>query len=141
MLDKVDRDAGGAANPFAIIFINNAGTAALLLPLAMALGRVELTGTQFGLIAFCGVVQHALPYLLFQLGLRRVRPVEASLLILLEPLLSPTWVAIFIGERPSTWDWVGGACVFAALVLEATKPRRGDDDEAARHEVQFRSAD
>jgi drug/metabolite transporter (DMT)-like permease len=120
MLEKVDRDAGGA-NPLMIIFINNAGTAALLVPLAYVSDRLHLSAGQLGLIAFCGIVQHALPYLLFQLGLRRVRPVEASLLILLEPLLSPTWVAIFIGEYPSVWDFAGGAAIFAALILEATK--------------------
>lgn len=120
MLDKVDRDAGGA-NPLMIIFINNAGTAALLIPLAFFLDRLHLTPKQVGLIVFCGIVQHALPYVLFQLGLRRVRPVEASLLILLEPLLSPTWVAIFIGEFPTRWDLIGGIAIFAALLLEATK--------------------
>lgn len=121
MLDKVDRDAGGAANPVLIIFINNAGTAVLLIPLALWLGGFRLTYTQVGLITFCGVIQHALPYLLFQLGLRRVRPVDASLLILLEPLLSPTWVAIGFGEHPSWWDYVGGAAIFSALIIEATR--------------------
>ncbi len=123
MLEKVDRDARGA-NPLLIVFINNAGTAALLLPAAILLDRFHLTPTQWGLIIFCGIIQHAIPYLLFQLGLRRVRPVEASLLILLEPLLSPTWVAIFIGELPSKWDYVGGIAIFSALILEATKRNR-----------------
>lgn len=125
MLEKVDRDTlrlrGAAANPLWIILINNAGTALLLLPIALAQGRLQLTGTQWGLIAFCGIVQHAVPYVLFQLGLRRVRPVEASLLILLEPLLSPTWVALVLAEYPSVWDFAGGAAIFAALILEATK--------------------
>ncbi|MCS7033833.1 MAG: DMT family transporter [Phycisphaerae bacterium] len=120
MLEKVDRDSGGA-NALAIIFINNAGTALLLVPLALVLDRLHLSTGQWGLITVCGIVQHALPYLLFQFGLRRVRPVEASLLILLEPLLSPTWVAIFIGEYPSRWDILGGIAIFGALLLEATK--------------------
>jgi len=123
MLDKIDRDAAGA-NPLAIVFFNNLGTAVLLIPLVIALDRFHLAPRQVGLIAFCGIVQHALPYVLFQFGLRRVTPVEASLLILLEPILSPTWVAIFIGERPSVWDVAGGAAIFIALLLEATKKSR-----------------
>jgi drug/metabolite transporter (DMT)-like permease len=123
MLEKVDRDSGGA-NPLLIIFINNAGTALLLVPFAILDDRFHLTGYQWQLIIFCGIVQHALAYLLFQFGLRRVRPVEASLLILLEPLLSPTWVAIFVSEFPSKWDYFGGIAIFSALILEATKRNR-----------------
>lgn len=120
LLEKADRDVRGAS-PVWVILINNAGTAVLLLPLAYALGRMGLSGTQLGLIVFCGVVQHALPYLLFQLGLQRVTAVEASLLVLLEPILSPTWVAIFVGELPSAWDVAGGVAIFGALVMVATK--------------------
>lgn len=120
MLEKADRDVG-AASPIWIILINNAGTAVLLLPLAFALGRLNLSPTQIALIVFCGVVQHALPYLLFQLGLQRVSAVEASLLVLLEPILSPTWVAIFVGELPSVWDLAGGLAILGALVMVATK--------------------
>lgn len=120
LLEKADRDAGGA-NPMWIILVNNAGTAALLLPLAFWLGRMQLSPTQIGLIVFCGVVQHALPYLLFQIGLQRVTAVEASLLVLLEPILSPTWVAIFIGEMPTVWDIAGGIAIFSALIMVATR--------------------
>jgi len=125
MLEKVDRDSGGA-NPILIIFINNAGTALILVPLALAYDRLHVSAYQWQLLIFCGIVQHALPYVLFQLGLRRVPPVSASLLILLEPLLSPTWVAIFVAEYPSKWDLIGGAAIFSALILEATGRKRAE---------------
>jgi drug/metabolite transporter (DMT)-like permease len=53
--------------------------------------------------------------------LQRVSAVEASLLVLLEPILSPTWVAIFIGEMPSMWDLIGGAAILTALLLVAIR--------------------
>lgn len=127
MLEKADRDAvdpatgARGANPIVVIGINNAGTAVLLLPVVFLLDRLHLSPTQWGLIVFCGVVQHALPYLLFQLGLQRVTAVEASLLVLLEPILSPTWVALFWGEMPTRWDVIGGAAILGALLLVATK--------------------
>ena len=74
------------------------------------------------LILATGVVQLAIPYVLFQRGLRRVGPVEASLLILLEPVLNPAWVWLAVGERPDAATFVGGAAILTAMVLEATKP-------------------
>ena len=40
---------------------------------------------------------------------------EASLLALVEPLLSPLWVAIFIGEQPTPATVIGGGLIVAAL--------------------------
>lgn len=136
MLEKTDRDAvhpvtgRAGVNPIWVIGINNAGTAVLLLPAAWLTDRLHLTQGQLGLIAFCGVVQHALPYLLFQLGLRRVTAVEASLLVLLEPILSPTWVALFWGEMPTRWDIIGGSAILAALLLVAVRRSPGSTHPA-----------
>jgi drug/metabolite transporter (DMT)-like permease len=40
--------------------------------------------------------------------------VEASLLILLEPVLNPVWTFLFAGERPGPWALVGGAIILVA---------------------------
>jgi drug/metabolite transporter (DMT)-like permease len=51
-----------------------------------------------------------------------VRPVDASLLILLEPVLNPVWVALATNERPDAFTLAGGAAILAAMVVEAVKP-------------------
>jgi drug/metabolite transporter, DME family len=123
VLEKIDRAAGpGGANPFAIVLFNNAGAAAVLLPLCAARGVVWSEPWKIGLVCATGVVQLAVPYVLFQLALRRVRPVDASLLILLEPVLNPIWVALATNERPDVFTVAGGLAILVAMVVEAVKP-------------------
>ena len=120
VLEKNDRAAGGV-NPLALVLLNNAGAALLLLPICLARGVLAATPGQLAIVGATGVFQLALPYLLFQLALRRVRPVDASLLILLEPVLNPIWVALATSERPDLPTLLGGAVILVAMVMEAVK--------------------
>lgn len=122
LLEKVDRSAGGKADPIWIVFVNNAGSALLLLPLCLWQDALPLTQLQLYSIIGIGAVQLALPYVLFQFALRRVHPVEASLLVLLEPVLNPVWVALLTSERPDMATIIGGIAILGAMVLEATRP-------------------
>jgi DME family drug/metabolite transporter len=122
VLEKIDRAAGpGGANPFAIVLFNNAGAATLLLPLCLGRGVLWAEPWKLGLVCATGVVQLAIPYVLFQLALRRVRPVDASLLILLEPVLNPLWVALATSEKPDGFTIAGGLAILVAMVVEAVK--------------------
>ncbi|WP_428940281.1 DMT family transporter [Fontivita pretiosa] len=123
ILEKLNRLAGGQANPFAIVAFNNLGCAILLVGVMLLLARpIMAMPWQVGMVLMCGVVQLGIPYVLFQLGLRRVPAVDASLLILLEPVLNPLWVWLAIGERPDAATFVGGAAILIAMSLEATNP-------------------
>ncbi len=120
VLEKVDRTASGQANPFLIVLSNNFGATLILLPICVATGALAAHPWQLGIVGSTGVIQLALPYVLFQFALRRVHPVDASLLILLEPVLNPVWVAIFVGEAPGPGTILGGLCILSAMALEAT---------------------
>ncbi len=48
---------------------------------------------------------------------------DAALIVLLEPVLSPIWTWLAVGERPDTATFIGGALLLCALVVEATKKR------------------
>lgn len=125
VLEVMDRAAGpGGANPFAIVLLNNGGAALLLLPLCLAKGVIAAAPWKIGVAGATGVVQLAVPYVLFQLALRRVRAVDASLLILLEPVLNPVWVALATSERPDAYTVAGGAAILVAMAVEALKPAR-----------------
>lgn len=126
LLEKNDRAAGGV-NPFVLMLVNNGVSALLLLPLCARMGVLRADRGPLAIVLLIGVVQLALPYLLFQLALRRVRPVDASLLILLEPVLNPVWVALVTSERPDRATLMGGAAILVAMVVEATKPSPGKD--------------
>ena len=43
----------------------------------------------------------------------RVRAFEASLLLLLEPVLNPIWAWMVHGERPGVWSIAGAAVILA----------------------------
>ena len=72
------------------------------------------TPLDIGLVLFLGIFQLGMAYTLFQRGLRETPAVEASLLILLEPVLNPVWTFLFAGERPGPWALVGGAIILVA---------------------------
>jgi drug/metabolite transporter (DMT)-like permease len=65
-------------------------------------------GAQWLAILFLGVVQIAIPYLLFAAAVKRMESAEASLLTLIEPIAVPIWTAVCWGHlatyRPPPWS-------------------------------------
>jgi drug/metabolite transporter (DMT)-like permease len=68
-------------------------------------------------VLFLGVFQLGAAYALFARGLRHVSAAEASLLVLLEPVLNALWAFLFAGEQPGPFAVVGGAIVLLATLL------------------------
>ncbi|MBC8107786.1 MAG: DMT family transporter, partial [Anaerolineae bacterium] len=129
-LELVNRSKSGEpVNPFLIVTLNNLGTAAIVLPIALRFGTMSAEPRQIAGVALTGVVQLAVPYVLFVLALRRVEPVDASLLILLEPVLNPVWVWLAVGERPDVATFIGGVAIITAMVIEATKRNRPENSD------------
>ncbi len=72
-----------------------------------------------------GVGQQAVAYLCYASAIRHATALEAMLIPVIEPVLSPIWVAIAIGERPGPWALVGGLVVVGAVSMRgALSPRR-----------------
>ncbi len=69
-----------------------------------------------GLLFLFGAGQLALGLICFTTGARLVPAVEASLLGLLELVLAPLWVWIFLAENPGKYALIGGALVLAAVI-------------------------
>ncbi len=86
------------------------------LPMALPLGpsRVE----DWLIIGYLGVFQVGVAYVFLLNGIRRVRAVEASLLLLVEPMLNPVWAWIVHGERPGAWSLTGGAILLVATTVK-----------------------
>ena len=99
-----------------IIFLLHLVSGAVLLPWVLHRG-VSLSTLQWTLIALMGMVQMGLPYVLFARGVRHVRVQEASLLLLLEPILNPIWVLIVWGEEVPLATWIGGGLIVGGLAL------------------------
>jgi DME family drug/metabolite transporter len=87
--------------------------------LPLALPVVAPTALDWLLVAFLGCFQIALAYFFLNRGVRRVPALEASLLLLLEPVLNPIWAWLIHGERPGAWSLTGGAVILAATAAKA----------------------
>jgi DME family drug/metabolite transporter len=85
--------------------------------LKMALPVSSVTWRDAAVIAYLGVVQIGLAYICMTRALKRVRALEASLLLLLEPALSPMWAWLAHGERPGAWSLAGGGLILGACLL------------------------
>ena len=109
----------GPEGPAALVWGNLLAAAVTLplWPLGPAAGVADLVA-----IAYLGVFQLGLAYLCFSLGLRGTPAVEASLLVLLEPVLNPVWTFLFAGERPGPWALAGGAVILAATAWRTLQP-------------------
>jgi drug/metabolite transporter (DMT)-like permease len=67
-----------------------------------------------------GVVQLGLPYMLYARAIHHVTALEAVLIPVIEPILNPIWVLLFLGEKPGVLSLCGGALVIAAVIWRAT---------------------
>ncbi len=81
-----------------------------------------------GGLVFLGVVQIGFAYLLFGFGVAHVQALEASLIGMLEPVLNPVWVFLFLGETPGWWAVLGGAIIVCAVAARTIANERGRAD-------------
>jgi drug/metabolite transporter (DMT)-like permease len=93
----------------------------VVLVLAAPFASLSSAGPQDLLIlATLGICQIGLGFALLTIGARLIPAGEVALITLLEIVLGPLWVWVFLEERPSTSTLVGGAVVLGAVLLEAT---------------------
>ncbi len=96
-----------------IVFLNNLGGSVLFFPLAI--DDLHLSQSQLIALITMGVVQFGVPYFIFSKGLKTISLQEASLVLLLEPVLNPLWVNLVTGEVPSVPTLIGGSIILASL--------------------------
>jgi drug/metabolite transporter (DMT)-like permease len=87
---------------------------------------LHASGTDVAIVLYLGAFQIAAAYFFLTRGLRSVPVLEASLLLLLEPVLNPVWAWLVHGERPGPWSLTGGA-----VILVATAVKSWDDARTA----------
>lgn len=107
----------------ASVFLGNLLAAAIALPFAW--GNLALDAKGLGVVAFLGIVQMGVAYILFVRGLSVVPAAEASLIGMLEPTFNPLWAFLGLGERPSGWALLGGGIVLAAVAGRTLWGARG----------------
>jgi len=118
------RDAGEdpAAAPGAVM-LGNVFAFVVVLPLALPVTHSR--ALDWALLAHLGVFQIGLAYALLLAALRHVPALEASLLMFLEPVLSPVWAWLFHGEQPGAWALAGGAVILTTTAARGWAERSG----------------
>jgi drug/metabolite transporter (DMT)-like permease len=109
--------AAGPSDPLRPIFLGQLIGAVLGAPAMLMSSPPGLTG--WGSLVLLGIFQQAVTYLLYARAIRRASALEAILVPVIEPILSPVWVAIAFGERPGSWALLGGAIVVGAVTARA----------------------
>ena len=75
-----------------------------------------LTPTDIFAVSFLGIVQIGVAYILFIKGVTGgTRPLDASIIGFIEPLLNPVWVFFIVGEQPSAWALLGGTIIIITV--------------------------
>lgn len=83
-------------------------------------------------VGFLGIFQIGISYILFIKGVTGgTRPLDASIIGFIEPLLNPVWVFLFVGEQPSNWAVLGGAIIIATVVAHTLNQYRTKTPAAA----------
>jgi drug/metabolite transporter (DMT)-like permease len=91
-------------------------TCLLALPMASPLTTAP---RDIALLAFFGIGQFAIGFLLFTAGARMIPAAESSLIGMIETVLGPLWVWLALGENPGVASLLGGALILGALLTHA----------------------
>jgi DME family drug/metabolite transporter len=110
-----DGPAGGEA--IVAAFWGSVLAAAVALPFSLPLP--PSVAADWLVLAFLGVCQIGLAYVLLIRGIGRVPALETSLLLMLEPVLNPLWAWLVHGERAGPRVLAGGALILAATLLNS----------------------
>jgi drug/metabolite transporter, DME family len=112
------------AAPGAVV-LGNALTFGTALLFALPIGPARVA--DWAILAFLGVVQIGAGYALMIAGLRHVPVLEATLLMFIEPVLSPVWAWLVHGEHPGGLVMVGGAVILGATAVSMAAQARFRD--------------
>jgi drug/metabolite transporter (DMT)-like permease len=82
----------------------------------------EVGAHDLGLLIALGIGQIGLGLVLLTIGGRLIPAAEVALITLLEVVLGPLWVWIFLAEQPSPATLAGGIVVLAAVGIQARSP-------------------
>jgi drug/metabolite transporter (DMT)-like permease len=79
----------------------------------------QFTLADTSIIIYLGLFQMGLSFVYYSIAIRHVPAVESMLILTLEPILSPIWVFLILGEMPGPLALVGAILVIGAVIVRA----------------------
>jgi len=110
------REEEAVGSGVAAVVAGNVIAFLVCLPGMFPLGSGQIT--DWLILGYLGVFQIGLAYVLLTGAMRHVSAFEASLLLLLEPVLNPLWAWFIHGEKPGAWSLSGGALILLATTIK-----------------------
>jgi drug/metabolite transporter, DME family len=104
-------------SPAAAVVSGNITAFLLAFPMAVPVGSHPIL--DWSVIVYLGVFQIALAYVFVTAAIQLLRALEASVLLLVEPVLNPLWAWIVQRETPGAWPLLGGAIILGATTLKS----------------------
>jgi drug/metabolite transporter (DMT)-like permease len=104
-------DAAGAA-----VVAGNAIAFVFCLPLALP--GLEQSAGDWLIVSYLGIVQIGIAYVCMVRGVRGVRALEVSLLLVLEPLLSAALAWLVHAELPGPWSLAGCSFILVGVLVQ-----------------------
>lgn len=120
MFVMVGRGSDDDATRMSGILIAHAVTMLIGLPVGIPLTE-DVAAIEILYVIILGVFQLGIPYVLYGIASRDCSPLACSLIGMLEPLLNPVWVAIFIGEVPGPFALAGAAIIIITVTYWCVK--------------------
>jgi drug/metabolite transporter (DMT)-like permease len=108
-------------SPDAAVVAGSVIAALVALPFALPLALPSTS--DWAVVLWLGTFQIGLAYVCMGRGLRQVSAMQASLLLLVEPVLAPVWAWIVHGERVGAWTLAGGALILGATLARTLSER------------------
>lgn len=75
-------------------------------------------------LVLLGVVQMGIPNVAYTIGIKKVRALSASLITMLEPLMNPVWVFLFVHEVPTVFSIIGGVIILGCILMREILNKR-----------------
>lgn len=107
-------EGAGSAAPAVVI----GNLIAFFVGLPFALPVIGARPLDWAIVGGLGTIQIGVAYVFLTAGMRHVRALEASMLLLLEPVLNPVWSWLIHGEKPRAWSLVGGVIILGGTLVK-----------------------
>jgi drug/metabolite transporter (DMT)-like permease len=113
-----DRVPGQPHDP-ALTTVALGNVLAFLAALPLALPAAGVRASDVALILYLGIVQIGLAYFLLTRAVRHVPAFEATVVLLLEPVMNPVWAWLVHHEKPGLGALAAGAIILSASLTNS----------------------
>jgi drug/metabolite transporter, DME family len=107
----------GGGSPVAAVVSGNLTAFLVSLPMALPIGSHAIV--DWAVIVYLGIFQIALAYVFVTSAIQLIPALEASVILLLEPVLNPLWAWLVQRETPGAWALLGGAIILGATTYRS----------------------